>query len=122
MEHTAMERTHGLMSEREELRTYKGWLHAPIDRWSKMSLFRAAHAFSVEIERQRLAIVNLMGAQDISGGEGGDGADVMVGCRECGRIGRYQSLASIELTRMSEENEKLRARIALHKLRREIVE
>ncbi len=89
------------MSERERLKMYKGWMGAPIDRWSKVSLFSAAHAFSVEIERQRLEIVNLMGSQEIC--EGGDNCDVMVGCRECGRIGRYQSLASIEVEKLKAE-------------------
>ena len=51
----------------------------------------------VLVERQRLAIVNLTGSREISGGDDGDGCDVMVGCKECGRIGRYRSFSADEV-------------------------
>ena len=68
---------------------------AECKRWEQMPA--KIEQLKAEAEKQRLAIVNLMGAEEISGGKGGDQCDVMIGCKQCGRIARYRSMSADEV-------------------------
>jgi hypothetical protein len=92
----------------DDARTGNRWRGDDIDRLKSKN------------EKQRLEIVNLMGAEEISGGNDGDQCDVMVGCKQCGRIARYRSMSADEV-------EDLRAVLkdrdaSIEKLKAEIVE
>ncbi len=96
----------------EDARTGNRWRGDDIDRLKS------------KVEKQRLEIVNLTCAQEISDG---DGCDVMVGCKKCGEIARYRSFSADEVEDVRKclkdrdaSIEKLKARIALWGLRKDI--